>query len=69
MPQPMAGAEDFSRVLQRVPGAMIFLGATTDGRDPATAPFNHAPEAAFDDAIMPEGAALLAQLALGHLGG
>lgn len=67
MPQPLAGAEDFSRILQRVPGAMVFLGATLDGRDPSTAPFNHAPEAAFDDTVLPDGAALLAQLAADHL--
>ncbi|HEV2633780.1 MAG TPA: M20 family metallopeptidase [Actinocrinis sp.] len=69
MANPMAGSEDFSRILQRVPGAMVFLGATTPGRDPATAPFNHAPEAEFDDAALPEGGALLAGLALGHLAG
>ncbi len=67
MQQPVAGAEDFSRILERVPGAMVFLGATLDGRDPVTAPYNHAPEAAFDDAVLPDGAALLAQLAADHL--
>jgi amidohydrolase len=67
MPQPLAGAEDFSRVLERVPGAMVFLGATVDGRDPENAPYNHAPEAAFDDRVLPDGAALLAQLALDRL--
>jgi len=67
MPTPLAGAEDFSRILERVPGAMVFLGATTPDRNPDTAPFNHAPEAAFDDSVLPDGAALLAQLALGHL--
>jgi amidohydrolase len=67
MPQPLAGAEDFSRVLQQVPGAMVFLGATIDGRDAETSPFNHSPEAAFDDRVLPDGAALLARLALGHL--
>ena len=67
MPTPLAGAEDFSRILQRVPGAMVFLGATPVGQNPETAPYNHAPEAAFDDAVLPEGAALLAELALGHL--
>jgi amidohydrolase len=67
MPQPLAGAEDFSRVLREVPGAMVFLGATIDGRDPHTSPFNHSPEAAFDDRVLPDGAALLAGLALGHL--
>jgi amidohydrolase len=69
MPVPLAGAEDFSRILQRVPGAMVFLGAIPAGRDPATAPANHAPDAAFDDAVLPDGAALLAELALGHLVG
>ena len=28
MPHPVMGAEDFSYVLQRVPGAMMFLGGT-----------------------------------------
>ncbi len=67
MPQPWAGAEDFSRILERVPGAMVFLGATTPDHDPADAPYNHSPEAAFTDAVMPDGAALLAQLALDRL--
>jgi amidohydrolase len=49
LPNPVAGSEDFSRVLDAVPGAMVFLGATLPDRDPATAPFNHSPEAAFDD--------------------
>ena len=69
MRQPLAGAEDFSRVLEEVPGAMVFLGATIDGRDAETSPFNHSPEAAFDDRVLPDGAALLAALALGHLAG
>jgi len=67
MPQPLAGAEDFSRILQQVPGAMVFLGAALGGRDYETAPYNHAPEAAFDDSVLPDGAALLAQLASDHL--
>ena len=67
LPNPVAGAEDFSRVLERVPGAMVFLGAAIDGRDLETAPSNHSPQAAFDDRVLPDGAALLAQLALGHV--
>ena len=35
MPTPVAGSEDFSRVLNRVPGAFVFLGACT-GDDPLT---------------------------------
>ena len=30
MPWPVMGAEDFSYVLQRVPGAMVFLGVCPD---------------------------------------
>src|SRR5918911_1340091 len=47
MPNPITGSEDFSRVIAEVPGAMLFLGALIDGRDPLTAPSNHAPQAAF----------------------
>ena len=69
LPNPVAGSEDFSRVLDRVPGAMVFLGATLPERDPATAPFNHSPEAAFDDSVLTDGAALYAEFALRSLGG
>jgi metal-dependent amidase/aminoacylase/carboxypeptidase family protein len=63
LPNPMTGSEDFSRVLDRVPGAYAFLGACrTD--DPASAPANHSPRAAFDDSVLADGAALLAELAL-----
>jgi amidohydrolase len=67
MPFPMAGSEDFSRVLQRVPGAMGFLGAVLPGVDPAEAPFNHSPYAAFDENVLASGAALYAELALRRL--
>lgn len=69
LPNPVAGSEDFSRVLDQVPGAMVFLGATLPERDPATAPFNHSPEAAFDDSVLSDGVALYAQFALRGLSG
>ncbi|MFI6290214.1 M20 family metallopeptidase [Nonomuraea sp. NPDC050790] len=62
-PQPVMGSEDFSYVLEQVPGAFVFLGACPADRDPASAPYNHSPEAAFDDAVLPDGAALYAALA------
>jgi len=37
MPTPVMGAEDFSYVLQRVKGAMIFIGVCPDGQDWRTA--------------------------------
>jgi hippurate hydrolase len=64
---PMSTAEDFSYVLDEVPGTFVFLGACPPGHDPATAPFNHAPDAEFDDAVLADGAALLAELALRRL--
>jgi hippurate hydrolase len=67
MPQPDAGAEDMSFVLERVPGAYLNLGACPPDLDPATAPLNHAPEARYDDALVPDGAILLAELALRRL--
>jgi hippurate hydrolase len=69
LPNPVAGSEDFSRVLDAVPGAMAFLGATVPERDPATAPFNHSPEAAFDDGVLADGVALYAEYALRALAG
>jgi amidohydrolase len=66
MPNPEPGSEDFSRVLNEVPGAYVFLGACATP-DPATAPNNHSPLATFDDAVLPDGAALLAELAVRRL--
>ncbi|GAA0941602.1 M20 family metallopeptidase [Nonomuraea longicatena] len=63
LPNPVMGAEDFSYVLENVPGAFVFLGACPPDRDPATAPYNHSPEAAFSDSVLPDGAALYASLA------
>jgi len=62
--RPLAGAEDFAFVLQQVPGAFIMLGACPPGADPDTAPSNHSALAVFDDAVLADGAALYAELAL-----
>ncbi len=66
-PNPLTGSEDFSYVLEQVPGAFLMLGACPAGTDPGTAPFNHSAEAVFDDAVLPAGTALYAELALGRL--
>jgi amidohydrolase len=67
LPQAIPGSEDFSYVLEQVPGAFLMLGATPPDADPATAPFIHSSEAVFDDAALPDGAALYAGLALQRL--
>ena len=66
-PDPLTGSEDFCYVMNEVPGAFLMLGACPPGTDPFTAPFNHSAEAVFDDAILPDGTALLAELALRRL--
>jgi hippurate hydrolase len=66
---PIMGAEDFSYVLQKVPGAMAFLGSVPAGRDPETVPQNHSNLVVFDEEAMPVGIALYAAVALRHLGG
>jgi hippurate hydrolase len=67
LPHPVMGAEDFSYVLERLPGTMMFLGATPPGRDPRTAPPNHSNRVTFDDRAMSTGIALHAAVALRHL--
>jgi len=66
-PNPLTGSEDFSFVLDKVPGAFLMLGACPPAADPFTAPFNHSAEAVFDDAVLADGTALYAELALRRL--
>jgi amidohydrolase len=67
MARPITGAEDFSRVIADVPGAMVFLGAAAPGADYTTTPNNHSQYATFDDGVLSAGAALYAGLALRRL--
>jgi amidohydrolase len=67
LPHPVMGAEDFSYVLQNLPGAMLFLGGTPRGQNPATAAPNHSNRVMFDEPAMATGTALYAAAALRHL--
>lgn len=62
-PDPVMGSEDFSYVLEEVPGAFVFFFVTPAGLDPETAATNHSAEVLFDDAYLPDQAAALATLA------
>ena len=64
MKAPIMGAEDWSYVLQRLPGAMVFLGARPPERPLAGYPMNHSNLVVFDGAAMAIGAALYAKAAL-----
>ena len=68
MPRAVLGAEDWSYVLQEVPGTMMFLGGTHHDRDASKAPANHSNLVVFDEDAMPYGVELYAQMALRHLG-
>ena len=63
IPAPHMGSEDFSYVLERVPGAFVFLGVTPPSLPLAQAAWNHSPLVVFDDAALPDQAAYLAELA------
>jgi amidohydrolase len=63
---PRCGAEDMSYVLQEVPGVYLNLSACRSV-DPEAAADNHSPLADFDDSVLPDGAALLAELAVRRL--
>jgi hippurate hydrolase len=62
LPTPVMGAEDWSYVLQQVPGSMAFLGAGPPGvKHPAP---NHSNRMLIDEAAMATGMALYAAMAL-----
>lgn len=65
--QPLPGAEDFSYVLEQVPGVFVAVGATPVGEDPRTAAYNHSAHARFADDALVTGPAVLAALALDRL--
>jgi amidohydrolase len=69
MPNPIMGAEDFSYVLNRIPGSMLFLGGTALDKDPATAAPNHSNRVMFDEPAMANGIAVYSAMAIRHLTG
>ena len=67
MAHSLMGAEDFSYVLQKVPGAMFFLGVAHDGADWKTCCGIHNSRMMVDESVMPKGSAFLASCALSFL--
>lgn len=57
---PTMGAEDFSYVLEKVPGAMFFLGVAAEGVDWEGCCAIHSSRMALDESVMPKGTAFLA---------
>src|SRR5688500_3983713 len=67
LPHPIMGAEDFSYVLEKVPGAMAFLGVAAEGSDWAGCCGIHSSRMVVDETALPRGAAILAGAALRFL--
>ena len=59
MDAPVMGAEDFSYVLQQVPGAMLFLGVCPpENPDPFSAPGCHSNRMLLHEDVMADGIAV-----------
>jgi hippurate hydrolase len=63
MDAPVMGGEDFAYVLEKVPGAMFFLGAAADGADWRACCGLHSNRMVLDEAVMARGAAAHAAIA------
>ncbi|MFM7063210.1 MAG: M20 family metallopeptidase [Actinomycetes bacterium] len=69
MPAPVMGSEDFSYVLQQVPGAMLYLGVCPpEHENPFVAPACHSNRMVLHEDAMATGVALHAAVATAYLG-
>ncbi len=66
-PSPVMGAEDFSYILERVPGAMAFLGTRPAGASPDEVAPNHSNRMVLDEDALAAGVALYAAVTLRRL--
>ena len=64
---PIMGAEDFSYVLAKVPGAMCFLGVAEEGADWKSCCSIHSSRMMVDESVLPRGTAFLAGCATDFL--
>jgi hippurate hydrolase len=67
MSHALMGAEDFSYILQKAPGAMAFLGATPEGGDFRSCCALHSNRMVLDESVMARGITMhcaMAQAAL-----
>lgn len=64
---PIMGAEDFSYVLEKVPGAMFFLGVAHEGVDWRSCCSIHSTRMMVDETVLPLGTAVLAGCAVRFL--
>jgi amidohydrolase len=67
-PHPQMAAEDFSYVLEKLPGAMVSLGTRPDGYAEGEAPNNHSNRMLLNEDALANGVAMYAGVALAYLG-
>ena len=67
LPAPIMGAEDFAYVIEKVPGAMFFLGVAREGDDWHQCCGIHSSRMMVDESTLPHGTAMLAGCALRFL--
>lgn len=67
LPASNMGGEDFSYVLEKIPGAMAFLGVAPAGEDAANRAPLHNPSMMIDEEVLPKGVALHCAFALNFL--
>ncbi len=67
LPAPIMGAEDFAYVLEKMPGAMFFLGVAPNGEDWRQCCGIHSSRMMVDETAMPIGTAIMAGCALRFL--
>ncbi|TIX49064.1 M20 metallopeptidase family protein [Alteraurantiacibacter aquimixticola] len=67
MAHSLMGAEDFSYVLEKVPGAMLFLGVAEEGADWKSCCSIHSNRMMVDESVLPKGSAFLAACAMKFL--
>lgn len=63
LPEPLMASEDFSYILEQVPGAMFTIGASEEGSDWRNCCGVHSNRMVLDEKIMERGAAFHAELA------
>jgi hippurate hydrolase len=68
MTHPLMGAEDFSYILQKAPGAMAFLGGAPEGGDFRTCCALHSNRMVIDESVMARGIAMHCAMAEAMLG-
>jgi amidohydrolase len=68
-PPLQMGAEDFAYYAREVPAMFWFVGATSEGIDPLSAPSNHSPQFLLDEGALDVGVRSMLQVALDYLHG